>query len=170
MACEGSILDMEGKVSPGRSTPPSVCRRLGPPASRISSSVLGLPELRLSSAVLAASRACPAASCRSQSDAGRVVTKWGEEQWEKVGNWTQGEKRGSETRGVECTLAVFGTGGPVKRSNINTTYIVTKVAARWLSAGCCVHPCRYWHRRTREKQSHVMSYEDVAAAIVAGFR
>eukprot|EP00959_Pyramimonas_sp_CCMP1952_P092189 1929565-Pyramimonas_sp.AAC.1 len=28
------------------------------------------------------------------------------EQWEKVGNWTQGEKRRRETRGVvECTLA-----------------------------------------------------------------
>eukprot|EP00976_Prorocentrum_cordatum_P025874 525455-Prorocentrum_minimum.AAC.1 len=27
------------------------------------------------------------------------------EQWEKVGKWTQGEKRGRETRGVESTLA-----------------------------------------------------------------
>eukprot|EP00959_Pyramimonas_sp_CCMP1952_P052983 1108478-Pyramimonas_sp.AAC.1 len=34
------------------------------------------------------------------------------EQWEKVGNWTQGEKRERETRGVECTLVVIGTGGP----------------------------------------------------------
>eukprot|EP00959_Pyramimonas_sp_CCMP1952_P437840 9166455-Pyramimonas_sp.AAC.1 len=25
------------------------------------------------------------------------------EQWEKVGNWTQGEKRGRETRGVKYT-------------------------------------------------------------------
>eukprot|EP00976_Prorocentrum_cordatum_P068896 1179320-Prorocentrum_minimum.AAC.1 len=37
--------------------------------------------------------------------------------WEKVGNWTQGEKRGRvEKGGVECTLAVIGTGGPVKRT------------------------------------------------------
>eukprot|EP00976_Prorocentrum_cordatum_P103447 1193472-Prorocentrum_minimum.AAC.2 len=34
------------------------------------------------------------------------------EQWAKVGNWTKGEKRGGETRGVECTLALIGTGGP----------------------------------------------------------
>eukprot|EP00976_Prorocentrum_cordatum_P087260 1186835-Prorocentrum_minimum.AAC.2 len=30
-----------------------------------------------------------------------------------AGNWTQGEKRGRETRGVECILAVIGTAGPV---------------------------------------------------------
>eukprot|EP00976_Prorocentrum_cordatum_P084612 1185735-Prorocentrum_minimum.AAC.4 len=36
------------------------------------------------------------------------------EQWEKVGNWTQGEKRGrvSALWGVACTLVVIGTGGP----------------------------------------------------------
>eukprot|EP00976_Prorocentrum_cordatum_P108480 1194850-Prorocentrum_minimum.AAC.3 len=28
------------------------------------------------------------------------------EQWEKMGNWTQGEKRGRGAMGVECTLAV----------------------------------------------------------------
>eukprot|EP00959_Pyramimonas_sp_CCMP1952_P060437 1262567-Pyramimonas_sp.AAC.2 len=39
--------------------------------------------------------------------------KWGE-QWEKVGNWTQGEKRGRGAMGVESTLAVVGTGEPVK--------------------------------------------------------
>ena len=33
-------------------------------------------------------------------------------------NWTQGEKRERETRGVERTLAVVGPGGPVKGSNI----------------------------------------------------
>eukprot|EP00959_Pyramimonas_sp_CCMP1952_P156767 3278602-Pyramimonas_sp.AAC.1 len=35
-------------------------------------------------------------------------------QWEKVGNWTQGEERGrvSALWGVESTLAVIGTGGP----------------------------------------------------------
>eukprot|EP00976_Prorocentrum_cordatum_P097647 1191077-Prorocentrum_minimum.AAC.6 len=27
-------------------------------------------------------------------------------QWEKVGNWTQGEKRGRGAMGVECTLAL----------------------------------------------------------------
>eukprot|EP00959_Pyramimonas_sp_CCMP1952_P085234 1782031-Pyramimonas_sp.AAC.1 len=32
-----------------------------------------------------------------------------------AGNWTQGEKRGWGAMGVECTLAVVGTGGPVKR-------------------------------------------------------
>eukprot|EP00976_Prorocentrum_cordatum_P106562 1194477-Prorocentrum_minimum.AAC.3 len=36
------------------------------------------------------------------------------EQWEKVGNWTQGEKRGRGAMGVECTLAVIGTRGPAK--------------------------------------------------------
>eukprot|EP00959_Pyramimonas_sp_CCMP1952_P282724 5909398-Pyramimonas_sp.AAC.1 len=38
------------------------------------------------------------------------------ERWEKVGNWTQGEKKGREAMGVERTRAVIGTGGPVKRS------------------------------------------------------
>eukprot|EP00976_Prorocentrum_cordatum_P046415 938342-Prorocentrum_minimum.AAC.5 len=36
------------------------------------------------------------------------------EQREKVGNWTQGEKRGRGPMGVECSLAVIGTGGPVR--------------------------------------------------------
>eukprot|EP00976_Prorocentrum_cordatum_P101771 1192782-Prorocentrum_minimum.AAC.5 len=34
-------------------------------------------------------------------------------QWEKVGNRTQGEKRGRGAMGVECTLAVIGTRAPV---------------------------------------------------------
>eukprot|EP00959_Pyramimonas_sp_CCMP1952_P398929 8359466-Pyramimonas_sp.AAC.1 len=38
----------------------------------------------------------------------------GSKKWGKVGNCTQGEKRGRETRGVECILAVIGTGGPAK--------------------------------------------------------
>eukprot|EP00976_Prorocentrum_cordatum_P023376 476100-Prorocentrum_minimum.AAC.1 len=36
------------------------------------------------------------------------------EKREKVGNWTQGEKRGRGARGVDCTLAVISTGGRVK--------------------------------------------------------
>eukprot|EP00959_Pyramimonas_sp_CCMP1952_P212887 4454729-Pyramimonas_sp.AAC.2 len=36
------------------------------------------------------------------------------EQWEKVGNRTQGEKRRGRAS-VECALAVIGTGGPVQR-------------------------------------------------------
>eukprot|EP00976_Prorocentrum_cordatum_P073912 1181312-Prorocentrum_minimum.AAC.3 len=40
------------------------------------------------------------------------------EQWGRKWETGQGgEKRGRETRGVESTLAVIGTGGPVKRSN-----------------------------------------------------
>ena len=38
----------------------------------------------------------------------------GESSGRKWGTGQGGEKRGRETRGVECTLAVFGTGGPVK--------------------------------------------------------
>eukprot|EP00976_Prorocentrum_cordatum_P098351 1191361-Prorocentrum_minimum.AAC.2 len=40
------------------------------------------------------------------------------EQWEKVGNWTQGERRRREIRGVESTLAIIGPGGPVKLSHV----------------------------------------------------
>eukprot|EP00976_Prorocentrum_cordatum_P057644 1161790-Prorocentrum_minimum.AAC.1 len=36
----------------------------------------------------------------------------------KVGNWTQGEKRGQGTTGAKRILAVIGTGGPAKRSVI----------------------------------------------------
>eukprot|EP00959_Pyramimonas_sp_CCMP1952_P454660 9470252-Pyramimonas_sp.AAC.1 len=36
---------------------------------------------------------------------------------EKVGNRTQGEKRGWGAMGVECTLTVIGKGGPVDRTN-----------------------------------------------------
>eukprot|EP00976_Prorocentrum_cordatum_P088763 1187459-Prorocentrum_minimum.AAC.2 len=39
--------------------------------------------------------------------------KW-REQWEKVGNWTQGPEKGKGLWSVKCTLAVTGTGGPVK--------------------------------------------------------
>eukprot|EP00959_Pyramimonas_sp_CCMP1952_P311263 6514135-Pyramimonas_sp.AAC.1 len=35
------------------------------------------------------------------------------ERWEKVGNWTQGEKKGTGLWGVRI-LAVTATGGPVK--------------------------------------------------------
>eukprot|EP00976_Prorocentrum_cordatum_P090529 1188165-Prorocentrum_minimum.AAC.1 len=35
---------------------------------------------------------------------------------------TRGEKRGRGSMGVECTLAVIGTGGPVKRSNLITSH------------------------------------------------
>eukprot|EP00959_Pyramimonas_sp_CCMP1952_P342937 7184318-Pyramimonas_sp.AAC.1 len=33
------------------------------------------------------------------------------ERWEKAGSWTQAEKGGRGAMGVECTLAVIGTGG-----------------------------------------------------------
>eukprot|EP00976_Prorocentrum_cordatum_P071467 1180342-Prorocentrum_minimum.AAC.1 len=40
------------------------------------------------------------------------------EKWEKVGKWTQGERRGRGVMGVERILAVIGTGGPSATSAV----------------------------------------------------
>eukprot|EP00959_Pyramimonas_sp_CCMP1952_P117734 2461146-Pyramimonas_sp.AAC.1 len=45
----------------------------------------------------------------------------GRESGRKWGTKRGDEKRGRETRGVACILAVIGTGGPVKRSNVIIT-------------------------------------------------
>eukprot|EP00959_Pyramimonas_sp_CCMP1952_P061332 1281990-Pyramimonas_sp.AAC.1 len=64
--------------------------------------------------------------------------------------------------GVECTLAVIGTGGPVKRSS--SVYNI-------FSLGCRVHPRRYWHRRTRETKryySYIRTFGAGGARLLRG--
>eukprot|EP00959_Pyramimonas_sp_CCMP1952_P263008 5499796-Pyramimonas_sp.AAC.1 len=42
-----------------------------------------------------------------------AVAKRGRAVGAQPGNWTRGERRGRGATGIECTLAVIGTGGPV---------------------------------------------------------
>eukprot|EP00976_Prorocentrum_cordatum_P031535 641369-Prorocentrum_minimum.AAC.4 len=57
------------------------------------------------------------------------------EQWEKVGNWTQGVRHGEGERwGVESTLAVIGTGGPVRSSD--SMWALHKFGSGWTAHVC----------------------------------
>eukprot|EP00959_Pyramimonas_sp_CCMP1952_P294843 6166646-Pyramimonas_sp.AAC.1 len=48
--------------------------------------------------------------------------------------YKQAKKPHKGLRGVECTLAVIGTGGPVKRSNVTTIDALTHVRS-YLATG-----------------------------------
>eukprot|EP00976_Prorocentrum_cordatum_P036881 750350-Prorocentrum_minimum.AAC.4 len=58
------------------------------------------------------------------------------------------EYNGRDLRREEGVAALMGEGG-VGRHSVDVTGASADAVSG--SLGCCVHPCRYWHRRTRDK-------------------